>query len=229
VRPRRGPVRVVIGEDQALMREGLALLLERDGFEIAAVAGDADSLVRAAGLHKPDLVVADIRMPPNEADDGLRAALEIRRSAPGVAILVLSQHVRPRYATELMDAGAERLGYLLKQRIADVETFCSHVRRICAGGVVLDPEVVSAMLARVRRDDPVERLTPRQREVLVLMAEGRSNQAIAKQLFLTEKAVVKHVSHVYDELGLLPGPDDHRRVLAVVRYLTSEGATARPA
>jgi DNA-binding NarL/FixJ family response regulator len=229
VRPSRGPVRVVIGEDQALMREGLALLLERDGFEVVALADDADALVRAAGLHHPDLVVADIRMPPKEADDGLRAALEIRRSAPSVAILVLSQHVQPRYATELMDAGAERLGYLLKQRVADVETFCSDVRRICAGGVVLDPEVVSAMLARVRRDDPVERLTPRQREVLALMAEGRSNQAIAKQLVLTEKAVVKHVSHVYHELGLLPGPDDHRRVLAVVSYLTSESAAARPA
>jgi DNA-binding NarL/FixJ family response regulator len=229
VRPRRGPVRVVIGEDQALMREGLALLLERDGFEIAALANDADALVRAARQHHPDLVVADIRMPPNEADDGLLAALEIRRSAPDVAILVLSQHVQPRYATELMDAGAERLGYLLKQRVANVEIFCSDVRRICAGGVVLDPEVVSAMLARVRRDDPVERLTPRQREVLALMAEGRSNQAIAKQLFLTEKAVVKHVSHVYDELGLFPCADDHRRVLAVVSYLTSESTPARPA
>jgi len=222
-------VRVVIGEDQALMREGLALLLERDGFEIAALVNDADALVHAARLHEPDLVVADIRMPPNDADDGLQAALEIRRSAPGVAILVLSQHVQPRYATELMDAGAARLGYLLKQRIANVETFCSDVRRICAGGVVLDPEVVSAMLARGRRDDPVERLTPRQREVLALMAEGRSNQAIAKELFLTEKAVVKHVSHVYDELGLPPSPDDHRRVLAVVSYLTSEGAAASPA
>jgi DNA-binding NarL/FixJ family response regulator len=213
-------VRVVIGEDQALMREGLALVLERAGFEIVALAADADDLVRVAGSYEPDLVVADIRMPPNLADDGLRAALEIRRFAPGIALLVLSQHVQQRYARELVDAGTERLGYLLKQRIADVESFCSDVRRICAGGLVLDPEVVSAMLERVSRDDPAGRLTPRQREVLALMAEGRSNQAIAKRLTLTEKAVVKHVSHVYHELGLLPCEDDHRRVLAVVRYLT---------
>jgi DNA-binding NarL/FixJ family response regulator len=219
-------MRAVIGEDQALMREGLALLLERDGFDVAARVGDADALVRTARAYQPDLVVADIRMPPNNADDGLRAALEIRRTVPEIAILVLSHHVQQRYATELVNAGAERLGYLLKQRVADVETFCSDVRRICRGGVVLDPEVVASMLARVRRDDPIERLTPRQREVLALMAEGRSNQAIAKQLVLTEKAVVKHVSHVYHELDLPACPDDHRRVLAVVRYLTSETAAA---
>jgi DNA-binding NarL/FixJ family response regulator len=219
-------MRAVIGEDQALMREGLALLLERDGFDVVARVDDADALVRAARAYQPDLVVADIRMPPTNADDGLRAALEIRRTVPEIAILVLSHHVQQRYATELVNAGAERLGYLLKQRVSDVETFCSDVRRICAGGVVLDPEVVAAMLARVRRDDPIERLTLRQREVLALMAEGRSNQAIAKQLVLTEKAVVKHVSHVYHELDLPACPDDHRRVLAVVRYLTSESAAA---
>jgi DNA-binding NarL/FixJ family response regulator len=219
-------MRAVIGEDQALMREGLALLLERDGFDVVARVDDADALVRAARAYQPDLVVADIRMPPTNADDGLRAALEIRRTVPEIAILVLSHHVQQRYATELVNAGAERLGYLLKQRVSDVETFCSDVRRICAGGVVLDPEVVAAMLARVRRDDPIERLTLRQREVLALMAEGRSNQAIAKQLVLTEKAVVKHVSHVYVELDLPACPDDHRRVLAVVRYLTSESAAA---
>jgi DNA-binding NarL/FixJ family response regulator len=219
-------MRAVIGEDQALMREGLALLLERDGFDVVARVDDADALVRTSRAHQPDLVVADIRMPPNNADDGLRAALEIRRTMPKIAILVLSHHVQPRYATELVNAGAERIGYLLKQRVADVETFCSDVRRICAGGVVLDPEVIASMLARVRRDDPIERVTHRQREVLALMAEGRSNQAIAKKLVLTEKAVVKHVSHVYDELNLPPCPDDHRRVLAVVRYLTSESAAA---
>jgi DNA-binding NarL/FixJ family response regulator len=219
-------MRAVIGEDQALMREGLALLLERDGFDVVARVDDADALVHAARSYQPDLVVADIRMPPNNADDGLRAALEIRRTLPQIAILVLSHYVQQRYATELVNAGAERIGYLLKQRVADVETFCSDVRRICAGGVVLDPEVVASMLARVRRDDPIERLTPRQREVLALMAEGRSNQAIAKQLVLTEKAVVKHVSHVYGELDLPACPDDHRRVLAVVRYLTSESAIA---
>jgi DNA-binding NarL/FixJ family response regulator len=217
-------MRAVIGEDQALMREGLALLLERDGFDVVARVDDADALVRAARSYQPELVVADIRMPPDNADDGLRAALEIRRTAPKIAILLLSHHVQQRYATELVNAGAERLGYLLKQRIADVQTFCSDVRRICAGGMVLDPEVVAAMITRVRRDDPIERLTPRQREVLALMAEGRSNQAIAKQLTLTEKAVVKHVSHVYGELDLPACPDDHRRVLAVVRYLASESA-----
>jgi DNA-binding NarL/FixJ family response regulator len=219
-------VRAVIGEDQALMREGLALLLERDGFDVVARVADADALVRMALAYRPDLVVADIRMPPGNADDGLRAALAIRRTAPKIAILVLSHHVQQRYATELVNGGAARIGYLLKQRVADVETFCSDVRRICAGGVVLDPEVVASMLARVRRDDPIERLTLRQREVLALMAEGRSNQAIAKQLVLTEKAVVKHVSHVYNELDLPACPDDHRRVLAVVRYLTSESAAA---
>jgi DNA-binding NarL/FixJ family response regulator len=214
----------VLGEDPARRRAGLALLLERDGLDVVARVDDADALVGAARSHQPELVVADIRMPPDNADDGLRAALEIRRTAPKIAILLLSHHVQQRYATELVDAGAERLGYLLKQRIADVETFCSDVRRICAGGVVLDPEVVAAMMTRVRRDDPIERLTPRQREVLALMAEGRSNQAIAKQLTLTEKAVVKHVSHVYGELDLPACPDDHRRVLAVVRYLASESA-----
>ncbi len=208
------------------MREGLALVLERAGFEVVALAADAETLVQLAGSVAPDLVVADIRMPPNQSDDGLQAALEIRRSRPGVAILVLSQHVQRRYAVELLGAGTERLGYLLKQRIANVETFCSDLQRICAGGVMLDPEVVSAMLEHVRDDDAVDRLTPRQREVLALMAEGRSNQAIAKRLWLTEKAVVKHVSHVYGELGLPQCPDDHRRVLAVLRYLTAERAGA---
>jgi DNA-binding NarL/FixJ family response regulator len=212
-------VRVVIAEDQALMREGLALVLERDGFAIVALVGDADALRDAADVHRPDLVVADIRMPPNETDDGLRAALEIRRAQPGVAILVLSQHVQQRYATELMEAGAERLGYLLKQRVADVETFCADVRRICTGGLVLDPEVVAAMLARGRREDAVGRLTARQREVLTLMAEGRSNQAIADRLYVTLRAVEKHVTSIFAKLDLPASTDDHRRVLAVLLFL----------
>jgi DNA-binding NarL/FixJ family response regulator len=214
-------MRVVIGEDQTLMREGLALLLERAGFEVAAVAADADELVRKARGHRPDLVIADIRMPPGHTDDGLRAALLVRSAMPQVAILALSQHVQQRYVARLMEVGPAGVGYLLKQRVARVDTFCADVRRICAGGSVLDPEVVAAMLARPRRDDPLAGLTPRQREVLGLMAEGRSNAAIAERLHLTEKAVIKHVSHIYDQLGLAPHPDDHRRVRAVVRYLAA--------
>jgi DNA-binding NarL/FixJ family response regulator len=214
-------VRVVIGEDQALLREGLVLLLERADFEVVGVAGDGADLVRKARAHDPDVAIADIRMPPTQTDEGLRAALTIREAKPQIAILVLSQHVQRQYASELLEssAGAGGVGYLLKQRVADGESFCSDLRRICAGGTVLDPEVVTAMLGRARADDPVDRLTPRQRDVIALMAEGRSNAAIAERLFLTEKAVIKHVSHIYDELGLKPDVDDHRRVLAVTRYL----------
>jgi len=213
-------VRVVIGEFQALMREGLALLLERAGFDVAAAVGDAEELVRAGEAAHPDLVVADIQLPPQHADDGLQAALTIKRASPGVAVLILSQHVQQRYAEELLQDGAGGVGYLLKQRVADVDSFCTDARRVAGGGTVLDPEVVSAMLARARRSDPMGRLTLRQHEVLALMAEGRSNTAIAKQLSLTGKAVVRHISHIYDELGLALCSDDHRRVLAVVRYLT---------
>jgi DNA-binding NarL/FixJ family response regulator len=215
------PRRVVIGEDQALMREGLALLLEQAGFEVVGVAADGADLVRKARGHNPDVVIADIRMPPTQTDEGLRAALQIRESQPQIAILVLSQHVQRQYARELLEsgAGAGAVGYLLKQRVADGDSFCADLHRICAGASVLDREVVSAMLGRARRDDPVDRLTSRQRDVLALMAEGRSNAAISERLFLTEKAVIKHVSHIYDELGLRPTADDHRRVLAVMRYL----------
>jgi DNA-binding NarL/FixJ family response regulator len=212
-------MRVVIAEDQTLMREGLALLLERAGFTIAAVAADADELERAAHAHRPDLVVADIRMPPTDTDDGLRAAMRIRAALPGTAVLVLSQHVRQRYAVELLQDGARGIGYLLKQRIADVDTFCADARRVAEGGSALDPDIVAAMLSRRSRRDPVDHLTPRQRDVLALVAEGRSNAAVAKQLTLTEKAVVKHVSRIYEALGLDLRPEDHRRVLAVVRFL----------
>jgi DNA-binding NarL/FixJ family response regulator len=213
-------VRVVIGEFQALMREGLALLLERAGFDVAAAVGDAEELVRAGQAAHPDLVVADIRLPPQHADDGLQAALALKKASPGVAVLILSQYVQQRYAEELLENGAGGVGYLLKQRVADVDSFCADARRVADGGTVLDPEVVSVMLTRGRRFDPMGRLTSRQREVLALMAEGRSNTAIAKELSLTGKAVVRHISHIYDELGLALCPDDHRRVLAVVRYLT---------
>ncbi len=213
-------VRVVIGEDEALMREGLVLLLERAGFEVTAAVGDAGGLERTGLALRPDLVVADIRMSAQHADDGLQAALAIRKASPGVAVLILSQHVEQRYAELLLESGADGVGYLLKQRVADVDSFCADARRVASGGTVLDPEVVSAMLTRARRYDPLSRLTARQDEVLALMAEGRSNAAIAKQLKLTDKAVVRHISHIYDELGLAVGPDDHRRVLAVVHYLS---------
>jgi DNA-binding NarL/FixJ family response regulator len=216
-------VRVVIGEDQALMREGLVLILERGGFDVVAVASDGDDVVRKAGAHRPDAVVVDIRMPPTQTDEGLRAALAIRRLRPEIAILVLSQHVQRHYATDLLESGsaAGGVGYLLKQRVADGETFCADLRRICEGATLLDPEVVATMLARARRDDPIDSLTARQREVLALMAEGRSNTAIAKRLYLSEKAVIKHTSHIYDKLGLTPAADGHRRVLAVTRYLNA--------
>jgi DNA-binding NarL/FixJ family response regulator len=204
------------------MREGLALLLERGGFEVAGMASDADELLERALELRPDLVVADVRMPPTHTDDGLRAALKIRKADPQIAILVLSHYVQPRYASELLESGAHGVGYLLKERVAHVETFCADARRVCEGGSAFDPEIVSAMLARRRAQDPLERLTPRQREVLAMMAEGRSNAAIARRLTVTEKAVVKHVSHIYSELGLGEHDDDHRRVLAVIHYLVSD-------
>jgi DNA-binding NarL/FixJ family response regulator len=214
-------VRVVIGEDQALMRAGLSLVLEQAGFEIVAVAGDAADVVRKSVAHRPDLLVADIRMPPTHTDDGLRAALEARRRLPRLPVLVLSQYLQRDYAVELLESGEEGIGYLLKQRIADVDRFVADLRRIVAGGSVLDPEVVAAMVGRHRsEDDPVGRLTERQREVLELMAQGRSNAAIAEQLGVSEKAIVRHTSNIYDELGLGSSADDHRRVLAVVRFLS---------
>jgi len=214
-------MRVVIAEDQALLREGLVLLLDRAGFDVAGVAENGDDLVRRACAHKPDVVITDIRMPPGYSDEGLRASLAIRESHPTIAIVVLSQHVERSVARQLLKSGSGggAVGYLLKQRVADAETFCSDLRRVCAGGAVIDPEVVSTLLGRARRDDRLDRLTPRQREVLGLMAEGRSNAAIARRLFLTEKAVSKHASQIYEELELESCVDDHRRVLAVMRYL----------
>jgi DNA-binding NarL/FixJ family response regulator len=213
-------VRVVIGEDQALMRAGLALVLERAGCEIVADAADAEDVIRKTAAHRPDLLVVDIRMPPTLTDDGLRAALELRRRMPELPVLVLSQYVQRRYAVELLESGETGVGYLLKQRIADVERFVADTRRIVSGGTVLDRDVVAAMVERPRRGDPLGRLTERQREVLGFMAQGRSNAAIAEQLSISEKAVVRHCSNIYDELGLDNRPDDHRRVLAVVRYLS---------
>jgi DNA-binding NarL/FixJ family response regulator len=212
-------MRIVIGEDQLLLREGLARLLEEEGHEVVGSAGDGPGLVRKAKAHRPDLVIADVRMPPSQTDEGLRAALEIRDAEPEIGILVLSHHVEVRYAVELLSENASGVGYLLKQRVADLDRFFAALERIAAGGSVIDPAVVSAMLGRAKRD-PVEELTPRQREVLALMAEGRTNAGIAAELVITEKAVAKHVAAIFEALGLPPTADGHRRVLAVIRYLS---------
>ena len=215
-------MRVVIAEDQALMRAGLSLVLEQAGFKIVAVAGDADDVVRKTAAHRPDLLIADIRMPPTHTDDGLRAALQARRQTPELPVLVLSQYLQRDYAVELLESGERGVGYLLKQRIADVDRFITDLQRIVAGGTVLDPEVVAAMVDRHRADDdPVKRLTDRQRDVLELVAQGRSNAKIAEQLNVSQKAIVRHTSNIYEQLGLGTSADDHRRVLAAVRYLSA--------
>ena len=215
-------MRVVIGEDEALLRQGLTHVLEHAGHQVVGTAADATELLRHAYEREPDLVITDIRMPPTHTDEGLVAALQIHRTRPSTAIVVLSQHVQRRYAVELLTGRPSGIGYLLKQRIADIPTFCADLERVRAGGTVLDPEVVALILARARRDDDtLGRLTSRQHQVLALMAEGRSNASIARRLSITDKAVVGHVSHIYDELGLPPSDDDHRRVLAVLRYLTT--------
>jgi DNA-binding NarL/FixJ family response regulator len=213
-------LRVVVADDSVLLREGIVRLLdEQDGFEVVAQAGDADELLRKVGAHKPDVAVVDIRMPPTNTDDGLRAALEIRASQPDTSVLVLSQYVEEGYALDLVGESAGGVGYLLKDRVADVERFVEAVRRVAEGGSALDPEVVAQLVGRARRDDPLEGLTPREREVLELMAEGRSNQAIAEQLVVTERAVEKHVTSIFGKLDLAPAPEDHRRVLAVLAFL----------
>jgi len=214
----------VIGEDEALLRAGLTHVLTAGGFQVVAAAGDARELIRATDEHHPDLVVTDIRMPPGHADEGLRAALDIRRRLADIAIVVLSQHLQRRYAIELLSEHPAAVGYLLKQRIADIDTFTGDLRRVCAGATVLDPEVVRLMMARARGEsEPLQRLTSRQLEVLALMAEGRTNAYIARTLCVSERAVVQHTSHIYDELDLPATDEDHRRVLAVLRYLADEG------
>ncbi|WP_111766809.1 response regulator transcription factor [Nakamurella deserti] len=228
-------MRVVIGEDEALLRAGLEVLLGQDGFEVVATAADADELIVLSRRFRPDLVLTDIRMPPTHTDDGLRAATAIRRVLPGTAVVVLSQHVEQRYAVELVGDDPAGVGYLLKQRVLDVPAFVQALRRVADGGTALDPEVVAAMMTRTRRDpDPLERLSPRRREVLALIAEGRTNLAIARRLGISEKSVVAHASAIYDILGLAPGGDDHRRVLATIRHLDRRpppptgGGTMRP-
>jgi DNA-binding NarL/FixJ family response regulator len=215
-------VRAVIADDSVLLREGITRLLAEDDIEVVSGVGEADSLLKAVESHQPDLAVIDVRMPPGHRDEGLRAAIEIRRRWPRVALLVLSQFVEERYATELLAGETRAIGYLLKDRVADVAEFIDAVRRVAAGGTVLDPEVVRQLLARSRQADPLSRLTPREREVLGLMAEGRSNSAIAEALVVSMGAVEKRVASILMKLDLPPDDEQvHRRVMAVVRYLNS--------
>ena len=213
------PVRVVVAEDDVLMREGIVRLLVEAGFEVVAQAGDADALLRKALAHKPDVVIADVQMPPGHGDDGLRAALELRRQRPETGVLVLSQFYEEQYALELIGDRPEGVGYLLKERVGDVDAFTDAVSRVAAGGSALDPEVVGRMLGRRRADGPLDRLSPRERDVLAAMAEGKSNQGIAQALVVTEAAVEKHVTGIFHKLDLGQTPTDHRRVLAVLTYL----------
>jgi DNA-binding NarL/FixJ family response regulator len=211
-------MRVVIAEDSILLREGLVRLLESRGAEVVAAVGDADALLAAVQADQPDLVIADVRMPPSHTDEGLRAALVLRRQFPMLPVLVLSQYVEERYATELLSGPTSGVGYLLKDRVADVSTFVDALRQVAAGGTVLDPEVVSQLLIR-HRSDPLDRLTPRESEVLSLMAEGRSNSGIAGALVVSESAVAKHVNSIFTKLDLPLVDGDHRRVLAVLQFL----------
>jgi DNA-binding NarL/FixJ family response regulator len=216
-------MRVVIADDSVLLREGLARLLTEAGFEVVAQAGDGQELLAQVDAQRPDVAIVDIRMPPTHTDEGLRAARELRSRHPNMGVLVLSQYVRPSYALELLEGGADGVGYLLKDRVSDVGDFADSVRRVGQGGSVLDPSVVSQLVSRRRSgDDPVERLTEREREVLALMAEGRSNKAIADRLFITEHTVEKHVQNILAKLNIFESAEDHRRVLAVLTFLDSD-------
>ncbi len=212
-------LRVVLAEDSVLLREGLVRLLVDAGFDVVHAVPDAEAFLRAVETARPDLVVVDVRMPPTFTDEGVRAALVVREQYPDVAVVVLSQYVEEHYATDLLAGRARGLGYLLKDRVADVGEFADTLRRVAAGGTALDPEVVSKLFSRARRRDPLERLSPRETEVLRLMAEGRSNTAIAGALVVSEGAVEKHVSSIFAKLDLPPAEHDHRRVLAVLRWL----------
>ena len=212
-------LRVVVADDSVLLREGIARLLEDAGFDIVGRSGDGDDLMLKVRSYSPDVAIVDIRMPPTHTDEGLRAAAEIREKHPGTGVLVLSQYLESGYALELLSTSAEGVGYLLKDRVADVDEFCDAVRRVAEGGSALDPEVVSRLVGRRRRDDPIAELTPREREVLELMAEGRSNQAISERMFVTMRAVEKHVTSIFVKLGLPAASEDHRRVLAVLAFL----------
>jgi DNA-binding NarL/FixJ family response regulator len=213
------PIRVVVGEDQPIFRDGIVSVLEEGGFEVVGTAGDAPDLLRKTRAHHPDVVVTDIKMPPDETDDGLRAALALRASEAGLGVLVLSQFLEDRYALELAAEGPDGVGYLLKEKVADVASFTDCVRRVARGGTALDPDVVARLMGRKRREGPLDELTKREREVLALMAEGRSNPGIAEELVVTVGAVEHHVTNIFDKLGLRQAPGEHRRVLAVLEYL----------
>jgi DNA-binding NarL/FixJ family response regulator len=216
---REAGIRVVVGEDQLIVREGIVHVLEEAGFTVVGVAGDAEDLVRVADEHRPDVVVTDIQMPPTSTADGLAAAKTIRAHQPGVGVLVLSQFLEAQYALELLSDGPEGIGYLLKDRVGDLSIFIDAVRQVAKGGSALDPQVVRRMIDRPRQANPIDRLTPRERDVLTLMAEGRSNQGIADELVVSLPAVERHVTNIFMKLDLSQTPTDHRRVLAVLRYL----------
>ncbi|CAM5347348.1 response regulator transcription factor [Kitasatospora aureofaciens] len=211
-------MRAVIAEDSVLLRVGLVKVLEAVGFEVVAAVGDADELLAAVEEHHPDVVVADVRMPPGFHDEGVKAAMVIRRQWPEVAVLLLSQFVEERYAADLLATNTSGVGYLLKQRVANVDDFLDALQRVAEGGTALDPEVVAQLLVR-RKQDPLEKLTPRERDVLALMAEGRSNAAIAAALVVSDSAVAKHINSIFTKLDLPPADDNHRRVMAVLRFL----------
>jgi DNA-binding NarL/FixJ family response regulator len=216
-------VRVVIAEDAVLLRQGLTLLLTSNGHEVVDAVADAEHLLRAVAEHRPDLAMVDVRMPPDHTDEGLRAALVIRRRHPGTAVLMLSQYVEERYAVDLLSGNVDGVGYLLKDRVGEVGEFLDALSRVGSGGTVLDPEVVRQILARTRRDAPLRRLSPREWEVLRLMAEGRSNAGVAEQLVITERSVEKHINSIFGKLRLPRTTGDNRRVVAVLRYLDSGG------
>lgn len=213
------PIRAVVADDSVLLRDGIVRLLTDSGVEVVAAVGDADALLDAVTEHEPDLCLIDVRMPPTHTDEGLRAAVEIRRRYPSMAVLVLSQYVEERYAGELLEGDVSGVGYLLKDRVIDVEDFLNSLRRVAAGGSAVDAEVISQILGRSRKMSELDRLTPREREVLTLMAEGLSNGGIAERLVVSNGAVEKHISNVFTKLGLDPEDGSHRRVLAVLTYL----------
>ncbi len=215
-------MRIVIAEDSVLLREGITRLLAEYDHEVVDALGDASGLVASVQMHAPDLVIVDVRMPPTHTDEGLRAAVELRAARPGTPVLVLSQYVEERYASELIAGGTAGVGYLLKERVADVRDFVEAAQRVASGGTALDPEVVSQLLVRSRRREPLDALTPREREVLGLMAQGRSNAAIATALTVSDGAVEKHISSIFAKLDLPPSESEHRRVLAVLAYLRND-------
>jgi DNA-binding NarL/FixJ family response regulator len=212
-------IRVIVGEDQPFIREGIVHVLQESGFDVVGATGDAVDLVRMAGVYGPDVVIADIQMPPDQGDDGLRAALQIRAERPAAGVLILSQFLEDSYAFDLVADGAQGVGYLLKEKVGDLSMFTDAVRRVASGGSVLDPDVVARLVGRKRQASPLDALTPRERQVMALIAEGRSNNGIARELVVSVAAVERHVTGIFDKLGLHQSPDEHRRVLAVLTYL----------